>query len=256
MRLSVLNGNLIVKFTDYLTGRPFYSFLGNNNPNETAEKLLKFSTSEGKKAQLKLIPEESTHGIDLEKFELKEDRDHFDYIYNLEELKSMQGGKFARKRNQVSLFLKNHPTATAKIFDLKDKNLQGHIINLFLEWLKIKKDKEEVFESHEEVAVSRLLLATDICRLVGIGVFIEEKLIGFFIDELTDSNYVVAHASKTDKVFAGVNSFLVRENALLLLSFSKELFNFEQDLGMANLRDAKTRFRPVKFLKKYKLTLR
>ena len=36
MRLSILNGNLVVRFTDYITGDPFYSFLGNNKTNETA----------------------------------------------------------------------------------------------------------------------------------------------------------------------------------------------------------------------------
>lgn len=40
MRVSQLNDNLVVRFTDYLTGEPFYSFLGNNKVNDTAEKLL------------------------------------------------------------------------------------------------------------------------------------------------------------------------------------------------------------------------
>lgn len=33
MRVSKLNNNLVVRFTDYLTGSPFFSFLGDNNWN-------------------------------------------------------------------------------------------------------------------------------------------------------------------------------------------------------------------------------
>ena len=47
MRLSILNGNLVVRFTDYITGNPFYSFLGNNEVNDTVEKLLELSKKEG-----------------------------------------------------------------------------------------------------------------------------------------------------------------------------------------------------------------
>ncbi|MFH1170731.1 MAG: hypothetical protein V1704_04200 [Candidatus Vogelbacteria bacterium] len=43
MRISELNGNLVVRFNDYLTGEPFYSFLGDNEVNEMAEVETKFA---------------------------------------------------------------------------------------------------------------------------------------------------------------------------------------------------------------------
>ena len=39
----------------------------------------------------------------------------------------------------------------------------------------------------------------------------------------------------------------------ILGELSRLVFNYEQDLGMGNLRDSKNRFRPIRFLKKYKL---
>jgi len=254
MRISQRYGNLVVRFTDYLTGEPFYSFLGNNKVNETTKELLELSKKEGLKLQLKLVPEDSLTGLDPNKFRAEEDRDHFDYLYSIPELKNLEGSKFVRKRNQVAIFLRSYPSAETKIIDLKDKNIQGDIINLSLEWLKKKIELEGIFESHEEVAISRLLLAINNCYLVGVGVFSNGKLIGFFINELTKSEYVVAHASKVNKSFVGINSFLMKKNAEVLFSFKKLIFNYEQDLGMENLRDAKTRFRPTQFLKKYKLT--
>src|SRR3989338_5939738 len=57
MRISILNENLVVRFTDYITGEPFFSFLGNNKVNETAEALIDLSKKEGLKPMLKLVPE-------------------------------------------------------------------------------------------------------------------------------------------------------------------------------------------------------
>ena len=42
MRISQLNGNLVVLFTDYITGESFCSFLGTHNVNETTEILLNY----------------------------------------------------------------------------------------------------------------------------------------------------------------------------------------------------------------------
>ena len=40
MGFSILNNNLVVKFTDYVNGQPFLSFLGDNMVNETARELI------------------------------------------------------------------------------------------------------------------------------------------------------------------------------------------------------------------------
>src|SRR5688572_28215219 len=77
MGLSMLYGNLVVRFTDYLTGEPFYSFLGNHKANETAAELMNLSQKEGLPLKLQLIPEESVQKINQEKFYIIENRNHF-----------------------------------------------------------------------------------------------------------------------------------------------------------------------------------
>jgi uncharacterized protein len=254
MRISVLHGNLVVQFTDYITGRPFYSFLGNSKVGETASTLLELSRKDGFEPKLKLLPEDSIMGIDVKKFNVQENRDHFDYVYDFTELSSLVGGKFAHKRNQVSAFLKKYPEAQIKIIDLKDKDLQTEMINLHLKWSKKKAEKEQAFESHDEAMFERLLLTLESCSLVGTGVFVGDKLVAFLISELTPSEYVIAHSSKIDDAFIGVNAFLMKKNSEIMYSLNKRFFNYEQDLGIENLRQAKVRFRPTSFLKKYQLT--
>ena len=91
MRLSQLNNNLVVRFTDYLTGDPFFSFLGDNEVNDTIKKLLEFSKSEGLRIKLKLIPECSIKNADITKYNIKEDEDNSDYIYNVQLISEYKG---------------------------------------------------------------------------------------------------------------------------------------------------------------------
>jgi hypothetical protein len=255
--VSILKGNLIIRFTDYVTGEPFYSFLGNENVNETVEELLRLSISENLPPVLRLIPEEALANLNLKRYEAMEDRDNFDYIYNILELKEMEGKKFSKKRNQVNSFLSIYPNIETKELDLNEPNTQEKIFTLCQEWMEKKKiESDELFESHEGVVLKKLLMANKLLELIGIGIFAQEKLIGFFIEELTDSEYVVAHSSKIDNSFIGVNSYLMKKNAEMLFNKGKSLFNYEQDLGLENLRDAKMRFRPYGFLKQYHLTYR
>ena len=77
--LSVLNDNLIIKFTDYLTSKNFYSFFGDKKFEETCLILLKDSHKNHFEPQLKLIPEIFIKNR-YKKIDIKEDRHNFDYI--------------------------------------------------------------------------------------------------------------------------------------------------------------------------------
>ena len=92
MRISQRYGNLVVRFTDYLTGEPFYSFLGNNKVNETTKELLELSKKEGLKLQLKLVPEDSLTGLDPNKFRAEE-KNFTDWLLST---KAMEGKALSR----------------------------------------------------------------------------------------------------------------------------------------------------------------
>src|SRR6185369_9800822 len=53
MMVSELNNNLVVKFADYITGEPFYSFIGTNDTNDTVRQLIGLATTQGIKPRLK-----------------------------------------------------------------------------------------------------------------------------------------------------------------------------------------------------------
>ena len=118
MKISQLNGNLVVRFIDYITNEPFYSFLGDNTTNETAETLLELSRREGITLQLKLMPEDSIKGLNDQKFKIVESRDNFDYVYSLSSLYECNGKAYEKQRLLVNRFCKKYSGIEVRLLPL------------------------------------------------------------------------------------------------------------------------------------------
>ncbi len=255
MRLSVLNNNLVVRFTDYLTGNPFYSFLGDNKVNETAEQLLELSKNEGLKAELKLIPEDSVRSVDKKKFKVKEDRDNFDYMYATDSLQKMEGGKFEIKRKHCRFFKKKFPHRI-KILDLNNPLTKNEIVNLFNDWVADKKgEKSTDYYRNEFTALSRFLNSSESINFFVVGIYFGDKLIAVSATENTHNAHNLGHFQKTRSVlFKGINDHLIHELATILNKKNITHMNHEQDLGILGLRDSKKSYMPSHFLKKFSLS--
>jgi hypothetical protein len=258
MKLSLLNNNLVVKFTDYITSEIFYSFLGNNNSSDTAEKILNLAQTENLKPLLKLVPEDSIKNIDLKRFKIEESRDHFDYIldnkrlidYNVSELR----GHASFKRR----FLEMHSNSLdSKILNLADEEQHKNLLSLNEIWVKNKiLEKKDVFPELEHKAIKRMLiLSKNETNFNLIALFHQNKMIAFAVDELLKNDFSIRHFMKADNSFKGIYSYLLSESSRVLIEAGKKYTNIEQDLGLKNLRQAKKSFDPVNFLKKYTVAL-
>ena len=83
MGLSILNNNLVVRFTDYVNGQSFLSFFGDNMVNETTEDLILFSEKNYKINFLKLVPEIVANLLDKSGFDIIPDTDSSYYLDNI-----------------------------------------------------------------------------------------------------------------------------------------------------------------------------
>lgn len=245
---------LIIKFSGsgYKTPKPFYSFLSSFDSNEIAKDLLNISLKEGLDFELKVVPQISAKHLDVSKFLIEEDRDNFDYIYDLEKLASLKGRQFETKRNLLSRFIKKYKNnkIQVKILNLKDKGVQKEIL-----WLhKIWEENKSVKIKDEKDALQSLFNILSKVNLVTVGVFIDNKLVAFCINELLKLNYAITHFAKADvKISSGLYTYLTQKNAEQLISFDKLFLNYQQDLGISGLRYSKYSFRPAFFLKKYRV---
>lgn len=244
--VSNLNGNLVVLFKNYVTDHPVYSFLGTNKVVDTIQTLIARSKEKGYCDFLKNVPEVSLKRFkNSEHFQIEEDIDQFDYIFATEDLMNLPGRKYRHKRQIVERFLQNHPDASIKITRTPSQRDIQQILEISKKW------KGECLEKHEVfLCIQRLLSYRDRFSLEVASVHAMNRMLGFQIYELVGAN-ALAHFRNCDPEFQDAASFLTKEHAAHLYKNGCILINRMQDLGMPNLRQAKTLWRPRQFLKKY-----
>ncbi len=251
IRLSTLNNNLVVKFADYITGKNFYSFLGINDRDATLNTLFEhIDATKPHLRYLKLVPEVTLGDYTSRAVKIYPDRDNFDYVYSVEKLETLAGGKLAAKRNYVKRF-KAYYQSTLIELDLKQEKTMEQIRELFFIWV-MRHDRPLAEFQHEFVALNRFLKLDDYSNFLSLGIFIDGALCAFWLLEIVDQIYAMSHFQKARTAdFIGINAYLLQEGALILAERGIQLINYEQDLGLAGLREAKLDFAPVDYLKKF-----
>lgn len=252
MMVSHLYGNLVVKFADYVTGSPFYSFLGTRKVDATARTLLDHSADEGLPQILKIIPEISAQKLDRELFVVAEDADHADYVLAVEKLSSYDGPELAGKRRAVSQFLRRTPVFRFEVLNLESPQVDADIRALFSLWL-VQKNVATIYEEeHEYVALRRCLESPLAKNLLATGVYVDDQLAAFWLIGLPGNGYAVSHFEKAATIAHGsIFPFLKQKTGELLAQKGIMYINLEQDLGIAGLRTSKTSYFPQQFLRKY-----
>lgn len=254
--VSKLNGNLVVRFTDYKTCEPSFSFLGTNEPERTARELIHFAEASDVSPVLRFIPEESVSGLRATNLFVEEDKNNFDYIFSVSKLADLRGSKFKEKRHLAGRFLREYPDAFFELKELSDTAMREQIVSVLNRWGNKKKlDKKTYDLEHEEMAISRLLQTANDHKLIISCVFLRDVMIGFSVDEILPLQYAISHFFKVDSSYNGAYDFLNKKVSQYLATHDVALWNWEQDLGIENLGRSKMSYRPVNFLKKYRVSL-
>lgn len=255
-KISKLNGNLVVLFTDYDTKEPFLSFLGTNKCKDTALELLYFADKSKISPKLRFITEESIKQLQSTDLHIKEDRDNFDYIFSTLKLSKLQGIKFKTHRHLARRFSQKYPDAIFQLKNLNDLLIQEKIHHVLRQWENGKKIQNKTYDLRfEEKALNRLLESVASHKLILSCIFLRDIMIGFSIDEILSNQNAMSHFIKANNSFRGIYEFLNKELAKYLKTQDVELWNWQQDLNITNLRKTKLGYRPVAFLKRYLVSL-
>lgn len=247
MEISDLNGNLAIKFVDYTSGKFFYTFVGSNKVNDTVDSLITFSEKNKCGSTLHLLPEESVKDIDTARFSVEESRDHFDYIYSVERYLTYSGTKLKSRRNFFNNFKKNYPDYEVVDVDFENKEARVSVTRLFNDW----KTKKGTFSVSESSAYERFLEVAKHIPHSAVGLVLNGELIAFHVSALPNGECANGLFEKANTNYPGVYQVLMHEVAKNLLRNGKSHLNYEQDLGIEGLRQAKMSFDPSHFLKKY-----
>lgn len=253
---SFLHDNLVVKFLDYMTNEPFYSFLGRNNVEITIETLLDHSRKNKIKEELGMVPGDSLLNYKQDgKFLIVEDVDNFDYILDVEKISTLSGNKLRGKRNFSLRFQKFYPSHKILNIDVSNSLVQKEVLELFYLWEK-QKGKERKDTENELVAIQRLMRQAKKFNILSLGIYFNDRLIAFSINELAQNSYTVIDFEKADTAFIGLYQYLKQQSAKQFLKLGYHYINYEQDLGIEGLRKAKQSWGPFSYLKKYKISLK
>jgi hypothetical protein len=243
VEVSNLDGNLVVKMPDYITGEPIYSFIGSHNVNQACQTLL-----ENVDGSLRLVPEVIAE--QLHDFNVTEDRDSFDYVYDVHQMAILEGSSLKWKRKRYRRFERDHENISFKAVSLLEPTTQSAIRELFKAWAHERNKFNDDIVA-ERTAIERLLQYADLFTQVQATLlYVDGKLVGFSLNELLGKSYAVCHFHKTLFMYENADIYFSCRIAQELEKLGCKCINWEQDLGIPGLRTLKLSYDPIFFLKK------
>jgi hypothetical protein len=246
--VAIFNQNLIIRLPHYTTGDPVISMLGDNDISSTIKGLLAIIPN------LNLIPEAVITNLGpTSKYTVEEARGDYDYIYDLESLVNMAGSDYKKKRNKVNRVKlafgsRIKVTTTNTISNIHDIELA------FTHWAA-QNGKLDRDTKIEYTALSRLLHHADLLNVWLTTISLDGQLCGFSINEPLDHGYTICHFEKSISSHPDMAAYLAYVVAQELLNRGYKKVNWEQDLDIAGLRQAKLSYKPAYFLKKYTVSI-
>ena len=249
IKYTVFRDVLIIKKKDFNNSYHFMQPIGYNKDNlkEIVDNLIEYKDKNNMKYIFKDAEKEFIDDIkDIypEKFEILEDVDNFDYIYESSKLISLSGKKLHKKKNHYNNFVKNNEFRVAPI---DGENICECITLAKKCAIRGNANKYLFFEVE---AIKELLANRYIFNLEGMAVYVDEELSAFTLGEKVNDEMAIIHIEKADSDINGLYSFI--NKAFIETYFSEVPFiNREQDLGIEGLRQAKQTYNPYKLEPKY-----
>lgn len=255
-KISNINGNLAVLFTDYRTNKPSLSFLGTRDAINTAQSLLYFSSALDVEPVLSFIPEETASTLIARDLKVEEDASNHDYIFSIPEIANPNCSLLSSKCRLIKHFERQYSDTEFIVQQLSNPARHHEIIDILHVWGENKKKQHKELEiEYEEIALKRLLTTAADHDLIFSHLRYEDKMIAFSIDEVLPNGFILSHFVKSNIDYKGVYEFLNQKVAIELLQRGGEYWNWEQDLNIEGLRKLKLSYHPVRFLKKYRVAL-
>ena len=210
----------------------------------------------GQNLNMSLIPQSLVHYLTEifpeESLYIEHDRDEDDYIYLREDLVKLSGRKLHQKKNHLNYFLKNYAFTYEEATPEMVPEIMAYIESKNeYKMGETPEDWKEILELETE-AIRELLKFVGKDLLTGV-IRIDGKIEAVTLGEFAKTNShetVLVHVEKADDRFRGLYQAINNE-------FCKRLpedtiyVNREEDMGLENLRQTKTSYKPVKMGEKY-----
>ena len=185
------------------------------------------------------------------KFLFQEARDNFDYLYNSHDLADLPGGKFQKKRNHVSRFLREHPDWA---FHPITPEVMPRLLEFNDQWCHLYNNMDVEGIRLERIAIERAFRHYDRLGLRGGYVTAEGRIVAYSFGSELNERVFDEHVEKALYDVDGAYNIINREMARAY-GGQYALINREDDVGEEGLRKAKLSYHPERLEVKYQMEL-
>lgn len=206
-----------------------------------------------KKLNIELADEEAVKILNLDPalYEVTEERDYFDYLYDADLMRRLPGKKYHKKKNHINAFLREYDGRFEyRILSCRDEE---EILEFLNRW---RQGKEDDSGHHLEMEYEGIAGVLDECRYLQVkmaGISVDGRLEAFTIGSYNrELEMAIIHIEKANPEIRGMYSFISQQ--FLIHDFpAAQLVNREDDMGLPGLRKAKESWFPIELVKKYRI---
>lgn len=180
-----------------------------------------------------------------------EARDHWDYLYDRQQLIDLKGNRYHKKKNLVNQFKKKHEY-TYLPFGQKMIDAAKALQEDWCTWRDCESNETLLAEND---AITKVLNNWQHLEgITGGALEVNGGLVAYTIAEILPDNSLVIHFEKACPEAKGsyqaINQMFLSRN-----ESTSQRVNREQDLGDEGLRKAKLSYHPVDYVRKYQATI-
>ncbi|MFA4971049.1 MAG: phosphatidylglycerol lysyltransferase domain-containing protein [bacterium] len=251
--LTEINGNICVRTSPVHEAPFFLQPVGGIRLKETIGRCIEH-TGRVSRVSAGIVEEVRGNG-----FALKGLRDHFDYVYRVNDLVELKGRRYDGKRNHIKRFM-----FSAGAYSCVDLSAEhgDDALKVFGKWSNSKdgcsacmgEGEEHKFRCQRR-AVERAFGSFRELGLFGSAMIIGGELVGFMLAAKLAPDTACAHLAYQSGDHPGIAQAMLWETCRGALR-DFEYVNLEQDLGISGLRRYKSSYYPVRMEEKYEITLK
>lgn len=181
----------------------------------------------------------------------EEMRDHWDYLYSVEELVELKGNRFHKKKNLVNQFKKNYSYTYLPF----GQEMIDQALAMQEDWCTWRDCESNDTLAAENQAIAKVLDHwREMDGITGGALLVEGTIVAYTVAETLPDNTLVIHFEKGCPDYKGSYQ-AINQIFLANVPAGPEIVNREQDIGDEGLRKAKLSYNPVDFVKKYRINL-
>lgn len=169
-----------------------------------------------------------------------------EYLYNYSDLLHLSGKKYHSKRNHISQFKRQYPTAVFKEITVETLPKIKDFLNRYYE--QTEKDQQLFYK--EKNMLHKVFDSYDELKPQGGYLDVDGEVAAFAIGE-TQGDIIYIHIEKADTNYKGSYAAINNEYLQHFAADGTNFVNREEDVGDPGLRKAKLSYYPLEIIKKY-----